>query len=236
MLPGLSTDEHKLLLLSVGSHKKRRLGSPMQIAEIFDKAIQHGATLKDCANAVYFDGTSMISRFLRLLRLVPELKLLVDWGQSGVTMGFTASHELARLEADDQIIASRLILQNQLTKKEVEKVVRLKLKTNCSVNECIDQILRLRPKVVKKNVYLGAVTFDKLQAYLLRVSQNERDLLLKQALQSRLPQLENYVCRLSSERFLIVGGDEVEKILDSIDEGFESFVNLALERNISKDG
>jgi len=235
MLPGLSTEEYQLLLLSVGSHKKRRPASPMQIAEIFDKAIQHGATPKDCAKAVHFDGISMISRFLRLLKLVPELSLLVDWGESGVTIGFTASHELARLGADDQIIASRLILENQLTKKEVERVVRLKLKTNRPVNKCVDQILRLRPKVIKKNVYLGAIISVKLQSHLLRLSQHERDLLLKRVLQSLLPQLENYFCRLGSERVLIVGGDEVERILDSIDGGFESFINSALGSSIPKD-
>jgi hypothetical protein len=207
----------------------------MQIAEIFDKAIRHGASLKDCANAVHFEGTTMISRFLRLLRLVPELKLLVDWGDSGITLGFWASQELARLQADDQVIAGKLILQNQLTKKEVEKVVRLKLKTNCSISECIDQILRLRPKVITKNVYLGAVTSDNLQSHLRKISQNERDLLLKRTLQNSLPQLDNYACRLGYERFLIVGDNEVEKILDSINEGFESFINLALEENISKD-
>ena len=74
MLPGLSPDEMRSLLLSVGSHRDNRDVLPLKVAELFDKAIKHGAKKRDCAISVHFDGTSMVSRFLKLLDLSTRKK------------------------------------------------------------------------------------------------------------------------------------------------------------------
>lgn len=66
MLLGLTPDELRSLLLSVGSHRKNRDASPLKVAEMFDRAVKHGATIRDCADFVHFDGTAMVSRFFEI--------------------------------------------------------------------------------------------------------------------------------------------------------------------------
>src|SRR5262245_60099145 len=102
-LAALSGEERKRLLLSVGTHRRERYLSPVEVAHLFQKATRGGDTLADLAAAVQLDGTSWVARFITLLKLTPDVQHMVDWGKSGSTLAFTSAVELARLpDVDDQ--------------------------------------------------------------------------------------------------------------------------------------
>ncbi len=230
MLPGLSPKEQELLLTSVGSHRKIRAAMPVKVAELFDKAIKHGATKRDCANFVHFDDTGMVSRFLKLLVLVPDIKLLVDWGKSGTTIGFTTAVEIGRLDKEIQPLIAKLLLKHQLISKEVRMVIRLYFQNKNNFETCVEQVLRLRPTITTRQVYIGAILSSKLSDSLREMTQDDRNDLFKTVLKRYLPNIQNCGNRLSEERFLVVGGKIVSKELDSLEGGFEKFINDLLKK------
>ena len=77
---GLSADEYKQLLMSVGTHRGVRPITPVQVAALFKRAADAGSTPAASAEATHVSA-SMVSRFLKLLELSPDIQHLVDWGQ-----------------------------------------------------------------------------------------------------------------------------------------------------------
>ena len=84
----LSPQELQGLLLSVGTHRGKRLLSPVEVANLFAKVTSEGGRLGDCARAAQLEGTTMVGRFLRLLKLPESVRHLVDWGSNPGAIGF----------------------------------------------------------------------------------------------------------------------------------------------------
>ncbi len=231
---GLSPEEHKLLILSVGTHRGERPYSPFEVAQHFQQAIDAGASLNDCAEAVSFDGTSMVSRFLRLLNLRPEIQPLADWGQTGSTIAFTAASELARVGSEDQQVASQAVLQHRLSSSEAKQLVQMRLRSGKPMAECVDDLLRLRPRIEKRYVFVGAVMSERLRRQLANLTQAQRDGLLRAALPRQYPGLGDFAVRMGTERFTIVGPAALAQSLKAGDEDFETAINAALEGEIDQ--
>ena len=62
---GISPEDKRDLILSVGIHKTERPLSPIEVAELLEKLISSGTTKKEISKEILLDST-MISRFLRL--------------------------------------------------------------------------------------------------------------------------------------------------------------------------
>ena len=230
---GLSPETRKAMLLSVGSHREVRSLSPVEVAQALGASMEAGSSLRELAAALHLEGTSMVSRFVRLLNLSPEIQHLVDWGESKSTIGFTAASELARLpNRDDQIKVCHAALENQLKSSEVKQIVQLQLRLKRSVSESIDQVLRQRRRVERLHIFIGAVTSEKVISKLRALRQNQRDELLQKVLQERYPKLADFASRLGAERFTITGDDSVAAALSSDSQDFESTINTALSREI----
>ena len=123
MLPGLTPEEAKGLILSVGTHRGKRPLSPVEVARLFHKAISHGANRKECALFVHLIGTHMVSRFLRLLDLDHFVQHSIDWRQTGPTISFTSAWKLSKFPKKEQAEACLEIMGHQLGTKEVEQAV-----------------------------------------------------------------------------------------------------------------
>ena len=76
---GITAEEQRDLILSVGIHKQERTLSPIEVAQLLDKAIKAGTNIKELSGEILLD-TTMITRFLRLLDISPNLQHLVGWG------------------------------------------------------------------------------------------------------------------------------------------------------------
>lgn len=229
---GLLPEEFQGVLLSLGNHRGRRPLSPVEAATCLNKMKDSGASLKDCAAAVHLDGTGMISRFLRLLDLTPEIQHLIDWGQSGATIGFTGASELARLPQDQQLLVARAVIERQLTGAEVKQIVQRIRRSHRSVGDAIDDIVKLRPTVEQRHLYIGSIASDRVTAFLASQSQEQRDQILRDVLLGILPHSADVSARLGRTRFTIASKETVEQAVSGLEPDLEARVNAALEQRV----
>jgi hypothetical protein len=233
MLPGLTQQEARDLIMSVGTHHGNRILSPFEVAELFRKAITAGATPIDCAHFVSLAGSTMITKFLRLLKLTQEIRHIVDWGQTGATIAFTAAWHLADLNEFEQETVAREILANQMKWKEVHQVIQLKKCSPQRIEECVSEVLRMRPVITRRHIFLGAVTDERVKKSLAQLKQYERDVLLQSAIKEFYGNLSNTSVKLGTERFTIVT-DELgaARLKQGEASGFEVAINRSIAAKV----
>lgn len=208
MLPGLDTREMGRLQMSVGynTHKKGRPLSPVEVGELLKRAQDSGASPPDCAKALNLEGTSQVSRFVRILGLPPDVRHLVGWGRSRDSIGFTTAVELVRIDdPDDQRAVAKAILEEGLQTSEVRQVAQIRRRSGRSIETCLKEVIGMRPTVDRRYVFIGAVSDRPVQAALGEQTQAERDALL----QSVLGELDirGASGRLGTELFTLVGDE-----------------------------
>jgi hypothetical protein len=233
---GLTSDELRNLILSVGrgGHRVGRPLTPVEVASTIQKMTNHGATTKDCAEIAGFEGTSMVARFLKLLDLDPAIRHYVDWGQtSAACIGFSAAWELSRLPREDQDFACRAILEHQFKGSEVRDLVQLRQRSGKNIQDCIDQIVRLRPRVVKRYMFVGSVTDQALCDSLRAMTQNSRDQIFGQIVKGLCPSALDANGRLGADRFSVVGDATLNDCMRSVGDDFETSINEALKARLS---
>jgi hypothetical protein len=212
MLPGITQEQYKGLLLSVGSHRGARPLSPIEVAKAFDAAKRAGATSDTIAAAMHLEGTTMISRFVRLLSLPEDVQLAVDWGRTGATIAFTGAAELARLPNEsEQGAAGKAALEYQLSSSELKSLVQIRLRSHKPLGECVQEVVNLRPSVTIKHVFIGAVKGEPLKASLNKLTQLERDQLISRVASRMWPEAKNAAFRLGASRFTISVDDQFAK-------------------------
>lgn len=223
---GISEQERKKLLLSIGTHKGSRPLSPVEVASLLDRVTQAGMASEELAAALYLEGTTMLGRFRRLLTLAPEVAHLVDWGTSEGTLGFSAAQELARLPSQEQqSVLAEACLRHNLSSSEVRQVVQLVLRSKRRVADCVTEVVGMRPTVEVRHVFVGSVS-ESLRAHLAKMTQLQRNELLQAALNSAYPKVAFPVARLGIDRFTMSGGPELAVVMGT---DFEERVNSALK-------
>ena len=207
MLNGLSALELGRLRVSVGygTHKKGRPLSPVEVAELVDRARASGNTLAECAREIRIDESGLL-RFLRLLELPADLRHLVDWGGGRGVLGFSGAVELVRIgDIDAMAIVAKAVLKSGLSSKETRQVVQLLERSNRQPDEVIREVLGMRPVVERRYVFIGSVIEDTLSLALAKRTQHERDGLLEAAMVSL--GLVGASGRLGTKRFTLVGDE-----------------------------
>ncbi len=224
---GIETSEIRKLMLSVGeNHVTPRPLTPTEVAAIFQRAINRGATKEDCARLVHFSGTSMVGRFLALLNLEKDIRHSVDWGASNnVSLGFSSAYELSRLPEEDQKKGFIAVLENRLNKSEVQQIVELRRKS-FSIEDCIEQVLKFRPKIERQFVVLGRLSDPGVIRELRRLQQSRRDEILNEVLKELCPASTKAAGRLGGDRFSLVGDRNLSDIVHS----YEDFECLLTNR------
>jgi len=217
VLAGLTRLEIGRLQMSVGynTHKKGRPLSPVEVGELVQRAREHGASLDDCARALNLDGTTQLSRFLRVLGLPSDLRHLVGWGRSGDSIGFTTAVELARVpDADDQRAIATAILEEGLQTGEVRQVAQIRRRSGRSIESCLKEVIGMRPTVERRYVFVGAVSDKRTQDALGAVTQAERDRLLVSALETL--GIAGASGRLGERLFTLVGDERLNDELGKL--------------------
>ena len=223
-----SADEYKKLILSVGTHRGKRLISPVEAAVLFEKAQTAGASLADCAKAVQLEGPTWVGRFLNLLKLPEDVRHLVDWGGYGPgAVTFTSAADIARLEApDDRRAAIQAALTHNLSSKEVRQLVQLRKRSDRTIAECIESVLRMRPQVDVRHVFIGSVS-EGLRDRLRGLGQYARDEIFAGVVKNVVGGLR-VSGRLGAERFTLVGGKEVSTVIAAKKDLLEREINEGL--------
>lgn len=179
MLPGLTALELGRLRMSVGygGHRKGRPLSPVEVGVLLRRARSHGASVVECAKAVQLHETGIL-RFLRILDLPRDLQHLIDWGSGKDFVGFSAAVETTKLKnpAEQRTLVAA-ILENNLNSKEVGQVSQLRRRSERAVGECVREILQMRPKVLKRYVFIGSVAEENVEE-MRDLTQSVRDSML----------------------------------------------------------
>lgn len=219
----------KKLILSVGTHKGNRSLSPVEVAYGFNDLKMSGMSNNDIAKLVLFKDTSMVHKFLSLTKLNPKIHHLIDWGrQNGCSISFSTAVEMTKLEQNEQEVLCETVLSNCLTKNEVIQIVQIRNRAKKTVAECIEDVLKLRSKIVKKFCYVGMVLDSELRKTLSKSTQIDRDKIFRMALRENLKCGDDWAGHLGVGRFSIVGDAEFDKAIKKLVGGFETQINELL--------
>lgn len=232
-MKGLSPEQQKQLILSVGSHLRSRPLTPVEVGLLLQDSLRSGSTPDELAEALHLDGPSMISRFVRLLSLSIEIQHLIDWGSSKSAIAFTAASELARLPENDHLPVVQAALENRLSSLEIKQVVQARLRSKRPIGNCIEEIVRMRPQIERSHLFIGAVTSGASREALAKLSQHERDELLARVLKEAYPDMKSFSARLGPARFAIAGTEEMAGTLNAGQHDFETVINRGLERTVA---
>ena len=215
-----------------GGHKKGRLLSPIEVALLIEQACEAGASLEDCAKAMEL-GESTVGRFLQLRKLPEDLRHLVAWGSPKNALGFSSALGLTRfLNCEEELRSvARSILSDGLTSKEVQQVAQLRKRSQKALDECIKEILGMRPVVEKRYVFIGTVADSDIVAKLASLAQANRDAILQDSIDAL--GLAGASGRLGKSLFTLVGDDLFNGEMRKIGaENLEAKIISQIRRNI----
>lgn len=234
-MKGLSTQETKDLIVSVGTHRKERRLSPLEVARLVKKSLDAGATRNECAERLGI-GNTQLSTFLRLLELSPEIQHLAEWGGSGkVGIAFSSLAKLARLPADDQAYAAEAVLSHELTWKEVVELVQQATRSSKSIQDTIGAVLKRRPAVETRHLLVGGITSNSVRSKLASLSQAKRDETFNELLVLLLGAGEKVSGRLGITHFAVMGDMNPASALGLSADEFERAVNDKLAKRLGVD-
>jgi len=230
-MTGISPENKRDLILSVGIHKTERPLSPIEVAELLGKLISSGTTKKEISKEILLDST-MISRFLRLLNLAPEIQHLIGWGGES-KISFSTASEIARLKTPgEHRFLATATLEHKLSKSEVIQTIEVRNKFGKPINECVKDILKMRPRIIRRYLFIGAVKSPDVQNRLSEMSQEERNVLFKKSVTSNYPDLPYWEGLLGIKGFNLVGSEDLDQALSKLPTDFESTINDYLDLSL----
>jgi hypothetical protein len=214
MLPGLTKQEFRELILSVGTHRITRPLSPVEVGQRFAAAIECGASKAECAQATQLKDTTMVGRFLRLTALDPSIRHLVDWGESAdECVGFSTAVEIARLPSMQQRESALAVLEHRLTKNELISVFQLVARSGETIGSAVARVVHRRPVRRHVEVIMGTLDNAELGQQLAQLTQHSRNDLLKKLLTRLVGSEEPFSARLGVDMYSLVGGESLARRL-----------------------
>lgn len=153
----LTPDERRDLLLSVGTHKKSRRLSPVQVAHLITR-LQKSMSLEQIAGELGLQETSTLQKFPSLLRLPVEIHPLIIFGGMPGYLSFSVAYQIARLDNPKDIdILVKDVCENQRTKEEARAIIQLYKRSGKDLVACIDEIDKTRTHVIRQYLYVGTL-------------------------------------------------------------------------------
>ena len=226
---GLTSTEFQDITLSVGTHRGSRRFSPSEVAGLIQKTLCAGTSRKECASTLGISPTQ-VSTFLKLLSLREDIQHLADWrGTKNASIPFSTLAELARLSPSEQMKAAEAVLRHDLKWREVIQLTQISQRSALPIEECIANILKLRPQIDTRHLFVGAVTRHPLRALLHSISQSDRDSLIERTLRRLTGPDYDARGRLSDREFTILSQHALTKLLDMTADQLEQAVNDGLE-------
>ena len=120
-------------------------------------------------------------------------------------------------------------LLHQLTSEEARQLVESKIRSQEPIDDCIDAVLRLRPTIERKYLFLGAVTSSRVCRHLESLTQVERDEVFKASVNHHFGRWPQWSGKLGVSKFSLFGGAELAESIDKLPTGFEQAITVCLE-------
>lgn len=234
-MKGISAENQRDLILSVGMHQLERPLSPIEIGELIETAINSGTTKKEISEEIMLDP-SMIDRFRRLQKLSPSMQHLVAWREKS-KISFSTASEIARLKTyDEQELVGKTTLEHSLSKNEVIRIVENKNKIGKPIDECVEEVLKMRPLIIRRYLFIGTVRSLEVRDRLSEKTQKERDTLFNKVVTSNLPNLLSWNGSLGIKSFSLIGYEDLDQVFSRLPTDFASSINGYLESEILNNG
>jgi hypothetical protein len=96
------------------------------------------------------------------------------------------------------------------------------------IAQCIDEILKLRPQVETRHLFVGAVTSKGLRKHLDTLIQAERDKLFDHVLEAVLGRKDVVRGRLGATNFTVLSSQDLSDLLGLEPDAIEKSINEAL--------
>ncbi|WP_420616409.1 hypothetical protein [Candidatus Palauibacter sp.] len=116
-------------------------------------------------------------------------------------------------DSDDQRAVAAAILASNLSSKEVRQVTQLRQRSGRLIEECVQEVLRMRPTVVRRYVFIGSVASENMEE-LRALAQSARDSMLATGIEKI--GLESATGRLGVRFFTLVGDERFNASLREI--------------------
>lgn len=171
-----SEDEARALILSVGGGRQTRPLSPVEVAQLFERASRQGATANAMAEVLHLDASTMIGRFLSLNRLPPSVQRRIGWGKpQGGQLNLTQAQEIARLSTtEDQEVLASAASDNGMSAAELRAVIQLVRNAKDPLSTAVNKTLAQRPQIERRYVTIGQIRSEQLKQALARLDAGAR--------------------------------------------------------------
>lgn len=231
MVQALSPQSRQDLILSLGTHRTERRLSPIEVARLIDTVMKSGGSFADVASLVMFDSTSTLREIHRLLAITEEIQHLIGWGRpTPSTLPMKSASQIARLRINqDQIAAAEATLLHRFTSEEVRQLVERRLHSNDPVDECVQGVLRLRPTIERRYLFVGAITSDRICKHLEYITQSERNELFRGSLNVCFSTWPDWSGNLGASRFIVVGSAQLAEVINNSSIDLEREITACLE-------
>jgi len=201
---GLRDDEWRDLVLSVNVHRKNRRLSPVQVARHMTRALQE-IDAERLARALGFGDTTTLTKILRLGELPADLASLVDWGTRRGSVSMSAAAEILRLSSPTAIEhAMRAAVEHNLTREEARQVVQVQKRSGGSIQECVESVLRTRPRVERSELIIGSFVSEVAKARIASLGNEAATRILRRILAREYPNVTCQAVRVNGDRFSLL--------------------------------
>ena len=231
MVQDIPPQSRQDLILSLGTHQTKRRLSPIEVARLIDVVLKTGRSFADIADLVRFGSTSTLREIHRLLAISPDIQYMIGWGKpTPSTLPMKSASQVGRLNIyQEQIATAEAILLNGLTSEESRQVVERKLHSDDSIEACIQSVLRLRPTIDRRYLFVGAITSDDLCNHLEKIDQSERNKLFLEAINACFGTWPEWSGNLGTSRFTVVGGAQLAEAINKSLIDLEQEITACLE-------
>ena len=90
----------------------------------------------------------------------------------------------------------------------------------------------MRPQVVRRYLFIGAIQSSELRNKLSKMSQRERDILFNNIIGINFPAVSNWEGLLGTTRFTVIGNEDLEQALNKPETDFSLTINNYLELSV----
>jgi hypothetical protein len=152
------------LLLSVGTHKGIRPLEPIEVAKLIDRLQkEESENYQQLSRRLGFKDVTQTKNFLNLLNLPETVHYSLGWKTTDEEkIPFTNGVIFSELEnKNDMEYLVKIGIQNKIKKNEAISIVQIKKKfPKKSIEECVDEVLKIRPVVVKGYLIINTLQDD----------------------------------------------------------------------------
>lgn len=158
----MEIDERKAaqIILSIGTHRKRRVLDPITVAEELQKLTKRFPRKEVARRFKIADRT--LRTYFKLLNLPEHVKELIRSRKIGQDLAY----RLTLLDnPEDQEVLANAILESDLTNKEVRAIVQtLKRRNpNMPISQCMELVIKYRPRIEEEFLIITKVEMDTLR-------------------------------------------------------------------------